>query len=98
MTGVHSGYQACVRNIAPYVEFKHRMTHRHVLLMKILLNDLTDVLSDVKTVNHIRGSDVKSRIFNTLCQEMGASHTVLFLHTEVRWLSRGKAFSYRALQ
>ena len=80
MTGVHSGFQACVRNIALHIQFTHCMIHRHALAMKTLPNDLADVLSDVvKILNHIRGSAMNSRIFKTYCQEMGASQTCLFI-------------------
>ena len=83
MTGVYSVFHACVRNIAPHVQFTHCMIHRHVLAIKTLPNDLADVLSNVvKIVNHIRGSTVNSRIFKTLCQEMDASQNVLIFPTE----------------
>ena len=42
MTGVHSGFEACVRNIAPHVQFTLCMIHRHVLAIKTLPNDLAD--------------------------------------------------------
>ena len=53
--------------------------------------ELHKVLSDViKIINEIRHKALNSRIFETLCKEMGSQYTHLLLHAEVRWLSRGK--------
>jgi len=53
--------------------------------------ELHEVLSDViKIVNHIRHKELNSRLFESLCEEMGSQYTHLLLHAEVRWLSRGK--------
>lgn len=52
---------------------------------------LTDVLAQiVKIVNHIKSNALNSSLFKTLCSEMGSFYESLLLHTEVRWLSRGK--------
>jgi hypothetical protein len=34
-----------------------------------------------------------ARLFKILCEELDIDHTVLTLHTEVRWLSRGGCLS-----
>jgi hypothetical protein len=46
----------------------------------------------VKIVNHIQFKPVNVRLFKILCEGMGSEHTALLLHTEVRWLLRGKVF------
>ncbi|XP_037801371.1 protein FAM200B-like [Penaeus monodon] len=52
--------------------------------------NLRGVLNDVKVINTIKGSALNSRLFELLCLEMGADHSHLLYHTEVRWLSRGR--------
>ncbi len=57
-------------------------------------DELLSVLNDVvKIVNFIKARPLNSRIFRTICNEMGSEHETLLLHTEVRWLSRGKVLS-----
>src|SRR6218665_1686352 len=36
---------------------------------------------------------LQSKLLKRLCDDMGSQHTALLLHTEVRWLSRGKIFA-----
>jgi hypothetical protein len=53
---------------------------------------LAEVLSTaISMINYIKTRPVKSRIFEQLSKAMRAEHTTLLLHTEIRWLSRGKA-------
>ena len=44
----------------------------------------------IKCVNYITARPLNQRLFSCLCDEMGADHTGLLLHTEVRWLSCGR--------
>ena len=44
----------------------------------------------VEMVNYIKGRPLKSRLFEQLCKEMDSEHVKVLMHTEVRWLSKGK--------
>jgi hypothetical protein len=49
------------------------------------------VLEDsIKIINFIKARSLNSRIFSLLGEDMGNEHKQLLLHSEVRWLSRGK--------
>lgn len=45
----------------------------------------------VKIINFIRSRALNHRLFQALAAEMGADHVALLYHTNVRWLSRGRA-------
>jgi hypothetical protein len=44
----------------------------------------------VKVVNFVKARQLNSCSFAVLCEEMQADHKSLVLHSEMRWLSRGK--------
>ena len=91
MLGCRSGFQQMVKNVSPQAVGVHSMMHRQVLASKTLPKDLKTVMQSViKAVNFIKSNALNNRLFAKLCQEMDSKHEVLLLHTEVRWLSKGK--------
>ena len=44
-------------------------------------------------VNCIKTRAVKSRLFELVCKDVDSQHVRLLLHTEVRWLSKGKVLA-----
>ena len=94
MTGRLSGFTARVKEVAPECEATHCMIHREMLASKKMSPELHTVLNDaIRVINHIKAHALNSRVFELLCEDMDADHRRLLPHTEVRWLSKGKALT-----
>ena len=94
MTGRLSGLISRIKEVAPESEFTHCIIHREMLASRKMCPELNSVLTDVvKVINYIKAHALNSRLFEQLCEEMDAEHKRLLLHTEMRWLSRGKSLT-----
>nr|XP_039253417.1 zinc finger BED domain-containing protein 5-like [Styela clava] len=94
MVGKYSGLVAHIKSKNPETVAIHCFLHRHALAAKRMPPDLVEVLEDVtKIINFIKARPLNSRIFRLLCEDMGKTHKSLLLHTEVRWLSRGRVLA-----
>ncbi|XP_073337223.1 zinc finger BED domain-containing protein 5-like [Pagrus major] len=64
------------------------------LATKRMPKELRAVLDEaVKIVNLIKSHAMNARLFSILCNKMGAHFHQLLLHSEIRWLSRGKVLT-----
>ncbi|XP_060774414.1 zinc finger BED domain-containing protein 5-like [Neoarius graeffei] len=91
MAGKRKGLQALIKRAAPDAQWTHCILHREALASRHLSPELNEVLTAVvDVVNFIKTRPLKAQLFSALCEEMGADHTTVLFHSEVRWLSRGK--------
>ena len=94
MVGSVKGFASLVEKQNPNFVRTHCFLHREVLVSKITQNELKEVLNQViEMVNFIKTRPLQSRIFELLCKDMDSQHVRLLLHTEIRWLSKGKVLS-----
>jgi hypothetical protein len=95
MTGKYSSVVSRIKNVAN-IRFVHIhcIIHKQHLVAKKMSPDLNKVLTEaVKIINFIKCNAINSRLFLILCEEMGSEHSHLLMHTEVRWLSRGRVLN-----
>ena len=92
MTGRHRRLVSRIKQVNPDIQSMHCIIHREALASKRMSPELDSVLTDaVKVINFIKSRPLNARLFHKLCEETGSDHHQLLLHTDVRWLSRGKA-------
>ncbi|XP_062565796.1 zinc finger BED domain-containing protein 5-like [Armigeres subalbatus] len=94
MCGRNSGVVTRILKLCPNASWTHCSLHREALVAKTLSDDFKNVLNTtVKIVNFVKTKPLQSRLFEKLCEDMGSDFTSLLLHTEVRWLSRGRVLT-----
>ena len=77
MIGKRSGFVALVKDKGPDVIVTHCVLHRHALATKTLPKELNDVMTIVvNTVNFIRARALNHRLFQNLCEDIGAAYTI----------------------
>ncbi|GBM24330.1 Zinc finger MYM-type protein 6 [Araneus ventricosus] len=68
--------------------------HRQSLAAEPLTDSLKEILNQsAKVVSFIKSNSNNTRLFKSLCGDMGNLNTTLLLHREVRWLSRGNVLT-----
>jgi hypothetical protein len=91
MTGRFKGFVSRLKQNISRVGSTHCFIYREALMAKNIPTELESVFdSDVKTVNFVRSRAIKTRLLRQMCHEAGSRHDTLVLHTDIRWLSKGK--------
>jgi hypothetical protein len=94
MAGRIKGFISRLKQDFPNVGSTHCSLHREALVAKTIPAALRSVMdSVVAMVNYIKTRAVKTRLLKVMFKEAGARHETLVLHTNIRWLSKGKVFS-----
>ena len=91
MVGSSNGFIALYKqnNSFPNFIHYHCIIHQEVLRGKVLnMKEIIDIV--MKIVSSIRARSLQRRLFRPYFEEAEAEHTDLLLHTDVRWLSRGR--------
>lgn len=91
MSGYKTGLLGQLKAVAQNIKWTHCCIHREALAVKQMPPMLKLSFDEVvKIINFIKTRPLQSRLFEALCKDMKSDHVQLLLHTEIRWLSRGK--------
>ena len=94
MVGRIKGFASLAQKENPNLVRSHCFLHREVLVSKVSQENLRQVLHQVvEIVNYVKSRPIKSRLFEELCKSMDSQHVRLLMHTDVRWLSKGKVLT-----
>ena len=94
MIGSLSGLTVWIKEVAPECESTHCVIHWEMLASRKISPEVHCVFYDIlKMITLIKTHTFKTRLFKHLCEEMDAKHKYFFLHTEVRWIPRGKSLN-----
>ncbi|XP_070408070.1 general transcription factor II-I repeat domain-containing protein 2-like [Nothobranchius furzeri] len=91
MIGRHAGFIAHCKGDTDFPTFLHYhcIIHQQAICSKV--TGFEHVMTPVvKIINSIRSKAKQHRIFKVLLEELSAEYGDLLLHTEIRWLSRGR--------
>uniref|UniRef100_A0A8C5SPD7 SCAN box domain-containing protein n=1 Tax=Laticauda laticaudata TaxID=8630 RepID=A0A8C5SPD7_LATLA len=91
MVGSLDGFIAHCQKDETFPKFisYHCIIHQEALCAKVLqFKHVMDVVT--KIINSIRGVSLQHRLFKALLKDVDTEYRDLILHTEVRWLSKGK--------
>ncbi|GBM26505.1 hypothetical protein AVEN_206185-1 [Araneus ventricosus] len=89
-------YVGRIKLVAPHVAWSRCCIHRQTLAAKPLPDSLKEVLNQsVKVVNFIKANSTNTRLFKSLCGDVGSLHTTLLLHTEVRVCTFARKCTYK---
>lgn len=95
MVGSNKGFVALLREHEnrPILSF-HCILHQEALCARTCGEELGEVMSLViKVINFIVARALNDRQFKTLLDEVGNNYPGLLMHSNVRWLSRGKVLN-----
>lgn len=91
MMGRRNGVLKLLKDDYPEMITVHCVLHRENLAAQGLTPELNDVMKQcIKVINFIKSHPKTERLFKVFCEEMNEDYVRLLLHTQVRWLSKGK--------
>ena len=93
MSGCFNGSRASVQGVAPRTKWTHCLIYRGALASQQLSSDLSEVLEIVvKIVNFIKTRPQKARLFQRLCDKLGAEHNNLLFYCNHDGFLRARFF------
>ena len=93
MSGRFGGLRTLVQGVAVNAKWTHCLIQREALALQQLSGDLNGMLKAVvKTINFIKTKPLKARLFQCLCNELGAEHNNLLFYCNASGFPKAKFF------